>query len=92
MVQKDNVPNHLTVVSSDHRIQIAAKRKRATVIDSDVWYNQLARQPIDRNDDDDDEDVPTSDKLEPLRDTDELFDLTELNRFEKRLRERNGEH
>ena len=31
----------LTVVSSDHRLQTAAKRRGATFVDSDVWYDKL---------------------------------------------------
>ena len=31
-------PRRLTVVSSDHRVQNAARRRRATAIDSDVWF------------------------------------------------------
>jgi predicted RNA-binding protein with PIN domain len=36
-------PRRLTVVSSDHRIQRAACRRRATAVDSDVWYARLQR-------------------------------------------------
>ncbi|MCM2373880.1 NYN domain-containing protein [Aporhodopirellula aestuarii] len=34
-------PKLLTVVSSDHRVQTAARRKRATAFDSDTWLDQL---------------------------------------------------
>lgn len=34
-------PRKLTVVSSDHRVQRAAKRRRAQTIDSDVWYERV---------------------------------------------------
>lgn len=33
-------PRHLTVVSSDHRVQRAARRRRATPVDSEVWYRE----------------------------------------------------
>ncbi len=33
-------PRHLTVVSSDHRIQRAARRRRATSVDSEIWYRE----------------------------------------------------
>jgi uncharacterized protein len=36
-------PRQLTVVSSDHRIQRAAHRRRATAVDSEVWYAQTLR-------------------------------------------------
>lgn len=39
----DSAPKRLTVVSSDHRLQRAARRRRATAIDSDVWYDQALR-------------------------------------------------
>ncbi len=47
LMRKDPAPNKLTVVSSDHRIQVAAKRRGATFIDSDVWFDALleARSP-----------------------------------------------
>ena len=41
LIRKHSVPKQLTVVSSDHRIQTAAKRRKATPVDSDVWYEQL---------------------------------------------------
>jgi uncharacterized protein len=44
LIQADSAPKRLTVVSSDHRIQRAAKRRRATAIDSDVWFANLLRE------------------------------------------------
>jgi hypothetical protein len=41
LIQADSAPRRLTVVSSDHRIQRAAKRRRAKAVDSDVWYVEL---------------------------------------------------
>ncbi|MBT4723941.1 MAG: hypothetical protein HOB29_03175 [Planctomycetaceae bacterium] len=37
-------PRNLTVVTSDHRIQRAAKRKRATAMDADRWARQIQHQ------------------------------------------------
>ena len=37
-----SIPKKLTVVSSDHRLQTAATRRKATAIDSDVWYDRLS--------------------------------------------------
>ena len=37
-------PKDLLVVSSDHRIQNAATRRKAKAIDSDVWLDQIERQ------------------------------------------------
>lgn len=41
LIQADSAPRRLTVVSSDHRVQRAARRRRARGVDSDVWYGQL---------------------------------------------------
>jgi len=41
LIRADSAPRRLTVVSSDHRIQRAAKRRRATAIDSDKWYARM---------------------------------------------------
>jgi len=43
LIREDSSPRRLTVVSSDHRIQRAAKRRRARAIDSDVWYAEVIR-------------------------------------------------
>jgi len=44
LIQADSSPKQLTVVSSDHRIQRAARRRRAVPIDSDQWCGELARR------------------------------------------------
>jgi len=41
LIQADSAPRKLTVVSSDHRVQRAARRRRARAVDSDVWLRQL---------------------------------------------------
>ena len=41
LIRAEHVPRNLVVVSSDHRIQRAAKRRRAKSIDSDRWYWQM---------------------------------------------------
>ncbi len=38
LIRADSAPRRLMVVSSDHRLQRAARRRKATAIDSDVWY------------------------------------------------------
>jgi uncharacterized protein len=43
LVAADSAPKRLTVVSSDHRLQRAAHRRKATAVDSDVWFAQLLR-------------------------------------------------
>jgi len=44
LIARHHAPRQLLVVSSDHRIQRAARRRRANPIDSDVWYAELVRQ------------------------------------------------
>lgn len=44
LIKADHAPRSLTVVSSDHRIQNAARRRRATAVDSDVWCGELIRK------------------------------------------------
>jgi hypothetical protein len=34
----------MVVVSSDHRVQRAARRRRAQAVDSDVWFAELVRR------------------------------------------------
>ena len=50
LIERDDAPKSLLVVSSDHRIQRAARRRRARFIDSDQWYRQIlqARQAGNR--------------------------------------------
>jgi len=43
LIKAHSAPRKLVVVSSDHRIQRAAKRRRATAIDSDRWFGELMR-------------------------------------------------
>ena len=42
LIAADSAPKRLTVVSSDHRLQRAAKRRRAKVLTADAWLRQLA--------------------------------------------------
>jgi len=43
-IRLHHAPRNLTVVTSDHRIQRAAKRKRATAMDADHWARQIQHQ------------------------------------------------
>jgi len=43
-IAANDAPRQLIVVSSDHRVQRAASRRRATAIDSDTWYHQVNQQ------------------------------------------------
>lgn len=41
LIRNHPTPKHLTIVSSDHRVQSAARRRKATYFDSDPWYDDL---------------------------------------------------
>jgi uncharacterized protein len=48
LILAESAPRRLVVVSSDHEIQRAARRRRAKALDSDVWYAELVRERRDR--------------------------------------------
>jgi predicted RNA-binding protein with PIN domain len=47
LIAADHAPRKLTVVSSDHRVQRAAKRRRGTAVESDVWYQLMLKKRRD---------------------------------------------
>jgi hypothetical protein len=48
LICEDSSPKRLTVVSSDHRLQRAAHRRKARAIDSDRWYAETIGQRAQR--------------------------------------------
>ena len=44
LIEADTAPRQLTVVSSDHQVQRAARRRRARAVDSDVWHDEVLRR------------------------------------------------
>jgi predicted RNA-binding protein with PIN domain len=44
LIEADAAPRQLTVVSSDHQVQRAARRRRARAVDSDVWHDEVLRR------------------------------------------------
>ncbi len=44
LIRTHSAPRRLCVVSSDHRLQRAARRRKAQPIDSDVWYARVVDQ------------------------------------------------
>lgn len=44
LIAANHVPRQLLVVSSDHRVQRAAQRRRARFVDSDVWFAEAVRR------------------------------------------------
>ena len=48
LILQDSAPKRLMIVSSDHRLHRAAKRRKATPIDSDLWFAQIVRQRRER--------------------------------------------
>lgn len=65
LIAADSAPKRLTVVSSDHRLQKAAQRRRATAVDSDVWFAQLLRDRAARSQADSPSANPTADLPKP---------------------------
>lgn len=47
LIQEHTSPRSLLVVSSDHRVQRAARRRKATPIDSELWVGQVRHGPPD---------------------------------------------
>ncbi|TWU20380.1 NYN domain-containing protein [Bythopirellula polymerisocia] len=47
LIREETSPRSLLVVSSDHRIQRAARRRRATYIDSDRWYSEIWQRRLE---------------------------------------------
>ena len=43
-IEVHDAPRQLLVISSDHAVQRAARRRRATFADSDTWYKKLKEQ------------------------------------------------
>lgn len=41
LIAEHTSPRQLTVISSDHRLQRAARRRRARFVDSEQWYREL---------------------------------------------------
>jgi uncharacterized protein len=48
LIRDYSAPRRLVVVSSDHEVQRAARRRRAKAIDSDTWYAELIRTRRER--------------------------------------------
>ena len=44
LIEAHSVPKSLLVVSSDHRLQRAARRRKAPFVDSDVWFADALRR------------------------------------------------
>ena len=44
LIRAESAPRRLTVVSADHRLQRAARRRRATAVDSEQWYADVLRR------------------------------------------------
>ncbi len=50
LIDTDSSPRRLTVVSSDHRLQRAARRRKAHAVDSDAWYAETIDRRRQRRD------------------------------------------
>jgi predicted RNA-binding protein with PIN domain len=49
LIKTHSAPRKLIVVSSDHRLHRAAKRRRAIAIDSDRWFRELMQARVERS-------------------------------------------
>ena len=49
LLEQHRTPKSLTVVSSDHRVQRAARSRGATFVESDVWYSDRKAAMRQRN-------------------------------------------
>jgi predicted RNA-binding protein with PIN domain len=49
LISGDSSPRTLTVVSSDHRVQRAARRRKARHVDSDRWFGEILRERGQQN-------------------------------------------
>ena len=56
LIEAETSPRQLTVVSSDHRVQRAARRRGARAVDSETWHGEIARRRAPQ---------PTTTKTEP---------------------------
>lgn len=70
LIRKDSSPRRLTVVSSDHRLQRAARRRKAKPIDSDLWYAEVVRARHRRRDAEDSQPEETTRPVVPLLEED----------------------
>jgi predicted RNA-binding protein with PIN domain len=48
LIRAASAPRRLVVVSADHEIQRAARRRRAKAVDSEAWYEELLRRRRER--------------------------------------------
>jgi uncharacterized protein len=48
LIKAHSTPRKLVVVSSDHRLHRAARKRRATPIDSDRWFRELLRMRFEK--------------------------------------------
>ena len=63
LIGEHSSPRSLIVVSSDHRVQRAARRRRATPVDSDQWVAEVRQQPPRNQPEPDRHGEPSSDEL-----------------------------
>lgn len=49
LIRAESAPRKLTVVSSDHRLHRAARRRKATAVDSEIWLDQIVARRRERN-------------------------------------------
>lgn len=45
LIEQHSAPRQIRLISSDHRLQKAARRRRATAVDSEIFFAQLQERP-----------------------------------------------
>lgn len=66
MIRKHSSPRKLTVVSSDHRLHRAARRRKATPVDSDRWIAEVHAHPGDDSPSPEQQPLLTPDELQEM--------------------------
>jgi predicted RNA-binding protein with PIN domain len=83
LIRDEAAPKQLTVVSNDHRLQQAARRRQARVLSCEEFIDMLMT-PASRNRS---SDTPTSEKTEPLTDAERQRLLQEFGHLDKDLKD-----
>ncbi len=73
LIRADSTPRRLTVVSSDHRLHRAARRRKASAVDSDRWFASVLRSRLGKK--------PTNEAAKPDGPLSELEVSFWLERF-----------
>jgi len=65
LIAEEPDPRNLLVVSSDHRVQRAARQRGAEFVDSDIWWRELPDPSVANESADEKSDLPTGNPFPP---------------------------